>query len=84
MVQQNSSPRELARVVLVVDDNDTVRRSTGRVLAGAGYEVVEVATGLQAIDAVRTRRLDAGRSRHSAPGHRRVRGLRDDQRTVER
>jgi DNA-binding response OmpR family regulator len=36
-----------------------VRRSTGRILAGAGYEIVEAATGQQALDAVRNRRLDA-------------------------
>jgi diguanylate cyclase (GGDEF)-like protein/PAS domain S-box-containing protein len=59
VAHQNASPRELARVVLVVDDNADVRRSTGRVLAGAGYEIVEAASGLQAVDAVRTRRLDA-------------------------
>ena len=52
-------PRELVRAVLVVDDDDEVRHSTGRVLARAGYEVVEAATGQEAILAVRTRCLDA-------------------------
>jgi EAL domain-containing protein (putative c-di-GMP-specific phosphodiesterase class I)/CheY-like chemotaxis protein len=52
-------PRELAVAVLVVDDDDDVRHSTSRVLAEAGYEVVEAATGHEAIRAVRTRCLDA-------------------------
>jgi len=59
VVQENASPRELACVVLVVDDDDDVRRSTGMILAGAGYEIVEAATGQQALDAVRNRHLDA-------------------------
>ena len=59
IVEQDATPRELASVVLVVDDDDDVRRSTGRILAGAGYEVIEAATGQQAIDVVRARRLDA-------------------------
>ena len=42
-------------VVLVVDDEDDIRRLLGRVLADRGYEVVEAGRGLEALSKVRER-----------------------------
>jgi diguanylate cyclase (GGDEF)-like protein/PAS domain S-box-containing protein len=51
-------PEASACTILVVDDDDTVRRTTSRVLAGAGYEVVEAATGREALKHARHLRFD--------------------------
>jgi two-component system C4-dicarboxylate transport response regulator DctD len=40
--------RLLERVVLLVDDEDVVRRITARILAGAGFRVLEAHDGEQA------------------------------------
>jgi DNA-binding response OmpR family regulator len=58
-VPQPVLPLEPALVVLVVDDDAAVRRSSGRILAQAGYEIVEAGTGEEAITAVSTQRIDA-------------------------
>jgi two-component system, cell cycle sensor histidine kinase and response regulator CckA len=39
-----------AKCVLVVEDEESVRRFTARVLAGEGYTVVEASDGLEALD----------------------------------
>jgi EAL domain-containing protein (putative c-di-GMP-specific phosphodiesterase class I)/CheY-like chemotaxis protein len=46
-------------IVLVVDDNEEVRRSTSRILSQAGYEVLEAGTGLEALRMAGETRLDA-------------------------
>ena len=51
--------KEIAPVVLVVDDEIEVRRSTARVFTDAGYDVVEAGTGREAVEAVRRGGLDA-------------------------
>jgi two-component system cell cycle sensor histidine kinase/response regulator CckA len=43
-----------ARTVLVVDDEDTVRRFTARVLTSDGYQVHEAADGLAALALLRS------------------------------
>jgi diguanylate cyclase (GGDEF)-like protein/PAS domain S-box-containing protein len=46
-------------VVLVVDDDDTVRRSMSRLLAEEGYEVLQAATGAETIRIAHENRIDA-------------------------
>ena len=43
------TPQQEAAVVLVVDDNETGRYAKARILKRAGYEVVEAATGADAL-----------------------------------
>jgi CheY-like chemotaxis protein len=40
-------------VILVVDDEPGVRRYVRKCLVGAGYDVVEAANGVEAVDRVR-------------------------------
>jgi two-component system chemotaxis response regulator CheY len=40
----------MTRKVLLVDDSGLARRSTRRVLEGAGYEVVEAEDGMSALE----------------------------------
>jgi chemosensory pili system protein ChpA (sensor histidine kinase/response regulator) len=47
-------PEALAPTVMVVDDSLTIRRITGRLLARAGYEVVEARDGADAVEKLRT------------------------------
>jgi two-component system, cell cycle response regulator DivK len=42
--------RNIAKKILIVDENDACRESLGMFIKGLGYEVFEAATGLQAID----------------------------------
>lgn len=43
------APRASDAIVLVVDDEDVVRRLMTRALTGAGYEVVEARSGVEAV-----------------------------------
>jgi diguanylate cyclase (GGDEF)-like protein/PAS domain S-box-containing protein len=52
-------PPELRRVVLVVDDDDAVRETTGRILSLAGFEGVGARTGAEALQIATTRHIDA-------------------------
>jgi two-component system, cell cycle response regulator DivK len=42
--------RNTAKKILIVDENDACRASLGASIKGLGYEVLEAATGLEAID----------------------------------
>ena len=42
--------RNTAKKILIVDENDACRESLGASIKGWGYEVLEAATGLEAID----------------------------------
>ena len=42
--------RSTTKKILIVDENDACRDSLGVSLKGLGYEVLEAATGLEAID----------------------------------
>src|SRR5437773_11501953 len=42
--------RSTTKKILIVDENDACRDSLGVSLEGLGYEVLEAATGLEAID----------------------------------
>jgi len=44
--------------ILVADDEEGVRKFLVTVLANAGYEVVEAANGREAVEAIRSRRVD--------------------------
>jgi chemosensory pili system protein ChpA (sensor histidine kinase/response regulator) len=46
-------PEAARPVVMVVDDSLTIRRITGRLLARAGYEVVEARDGVDAVEKLR-------------------------------
>jgi DNA-binding response OmpR family regulator len=50
-------PRSRGRV-LIADDDDGIRTLYGRILARAGYEVVEAADGNQALDSIRKGMFD--------------------------
>lgn len=50
---------ELPRLVLVVDDDEDVRVSLGRVLRAVGYDVIEAENGAEALRIVEETRLDA-------------------------
>jgi two-component system, cell cycle response regulator CpdR len=53
MMPLNAPPqRPNAIRILVAEDNDSVREFISRALSGAGYEVVAVADGQQALDAL--------------------------------
>ncbi|MCC6811425.1 MAG: response regulator [Deltaproteobacteria bacterium] len=55
-ITTNKAP---AKTILVVDDEDGIRRVVNRVLTGAGYTVVEAPDGLAALDvAARTDAID--------------------------
>jgi DNA-binding NtrC family response regulator len=45
-------------LVLVVDDDDAVRRSTARLLARAGFETLEAATPVEALELAASHTLD--------------------------
>jgi two-component system, cell cycle sensor histidine kinase and response regulator CckA len=47
---ERRQPAQRERVVLVVEDNDLVRKLAERVLKGAGYHVIAVANGADALD----------------------------------
>ena len=42
-------PRNMAKKILVVEDNDDCRELLARFIKGIGYEVVEAVTGLQGV-----------------------------------
>jgi PAS domain S-box-containing protein len=52
------SRRGEGRTILVADDEDAVRRTVARMLEDAGYHVIAVRDGLEAISAVRARGED--------------------------
>jgi CheY-like chemotaxis protein len=45
--------------VLIVDDDDALRSSTARLLSQAGFETLQAASGLEALELARSTRLDA-------------------------
>ena len=59
-----ASPQTAVRSlqVLVADDNDINRRVIGKILERAGHRVTLAGDGLQALDAMETRSLEAGSS----------------------
>jgi signal transduction histidine kinase/CheY-like chemotaxis protein len=52
------APRGDRDVVMLVEDQDAVRRSTARILEAAGYQVVQAETGLQALEICETTPID--------------------------
>ncbi len=50
-----SAPRGLGETVVVAEDDDALRVVLGRVLVGAGYEVVSGRNGVEALEAARAR-----------------------------
>lgn len=48
-----ASPRSAIRAVLLVDDEEPIRKLLALVLRQAGYEVVEASDGLEALDAAK-------------------------------
>lgn len=50
-----SEPKRQASTILVVDDDAAVRRVAAKVLRRSGYDVLEAATGQEALDLVETR-----------------------------
>ena len=48
----------MAKRILVVEDDADNRRIVAKVLSGEGYEVIEVATGAEAVAAVHQQRPD--------------------------
>ena len=67
-----TAPRRVHATVLLVDDDDQVRRATARMLASAGFAVEAAATGEQALarvaDASAARRIDVVLLDLSMPG----------------
>ena len=53
--EPGSDPAALPAAVLVLDDEPSIRAFLGKALRAAGFEPVVVATGAEAIEAVRTR-----------------------------
>ncbi len=53
-----SEMQDQAGVVLLVDDDELVRRGVGRTLARQGFRVVEAETAEAALDQLRTQRVD--------------------------
>lgn len=58
MTNRESSPGKPSRV-LVVDDEEALRRALGRTLSAAGHEVVEAIDGAQALEHLAAGRFDA-------------------------
>ena len=46
-------------IILVIDDEPTIRKSMGRLLERAGYRVRTAGTGVEALELVRTEHFDA-------------------------
>jgi PAS domain S-box-containing protein len=53
-----SAPNGISRRALVADDDAEMRRSVGRLLRKAGFEVVDVDSGFRAISALEAQRFD--------------------------
>ena len=49
---------EASKSVLVVDDDESVRRSLSKILERAGYKVAAAGTGQEALEMVRANRFD--------------------------
>jgi two-component system chemotaxis response regulator CheY len=43
----------MAKKIIVIDDSQTIRQQVGMVLAGAGYEIIEAADGVEGAAAIR-------------------------------
>ena len=57
-----------ARVVLAVDDSNTMRQMVAHVLRLGGYEVIEAADAEAALAAAKTQKVDAVLTDHNLPG----------------
>jgi two-component system, chemotaxis family, chemotaxis protein CheY len=64
----NARALPAARVVLAVDDSNTMRQMVAHVLRLGGYEVVEAADAEGALEAAKTQRVDAVLTDHNLPG----------------
>ena len=53
------SPREGGVLILVVEDNERIRRQLKHIIQGQDYEVAEATTGEEAVTAIATREPDA-------------------------
>ena len=66
--ETNKSDRQSAPKVLVVDDEESIRWALRRTLGSAGFEIVEAATGKEALALIRTVQLDVVLLDISMPG----------------
>jgi len=58
----------MSRVILTVDDSASMRQMVSFTLRGAGYEVVQAADGLQALDYARANSVDLVLTDVNMPG----------------
>jgi CheY-like chemotaxis protein len=67
--QRPPVPRTLSARILFIDDEDLVRSGTANMLSDLGHDVIEAATGHQALDLLRTGpTVDAVITDHLMPG----------------
>jgi two-component system chemotaxis response regulator CheY len=64
----NARTLPAARVVLAVDDSNTMRQMVAHVLRLGGYEVIEAADAEAALAAAKTHEVDAVLTDHNLPG----------------
>jgi two-component system chemotaxis response regulator CheY len=64
----NARTLPTARVVLAVDDSNTMRQMVAHVLRLGGYDVIEAADAEAALEAAKTQQVDAVLTDHNLPG----------------
>jgi DNA-binding response OmpR family regulator len=57
-LEVDASPEYMKKNVLIADDDLSVRKSLGKVLKDAGYNVVEAADGAEAVEQFKTGQID--------------------------
>lgn len=58
IVRQEWTGRETGRVILVVDDEELVRKFLKRVLSAEGYEILSASNGVEALPLLKTAAVD--------------------------
>jgi two-component system chemotaxis response regulator CheY len=64
----NARTLPTARVVLAVDDSNTMRQMVAHVLRLGGFDVIEAADAEAALEAAKTQKVDAVLTDHNLPG----------------